>query len=86
LINNAGILRDKSFKSMSEKEWDIVQEVHVKGAYACSKAVWPVFRKQKFGRIINVRRNLSLFYCSIFAPLPRVATRTRKRGGEREDA
>ncbi|GAA5886830.1 hypothetical protein JCM16303_005721 [Sporobolomyces ruberrimus] len=53
LINNAGILRDKSFKSMSEKEWDIVQEVHVKGAYACSKAVWPVFRKQKYGRIIN---------------------------------
>ncbi|GAA5938562.1 uncharacterized protein JCM15063_005355 [Sporobolomyces koalae] len=53
LINNAGILRDKSFKSMTDKEWDIVQEVHVKAAYACSKAVWPIFRKQKYGRIIN---------------------------------
>lgn len=54
LVNNAGILRDKSFKSMSEKEWDLVHDVHVKGAYACSKAVWPVMRKQKYGRIINV--------------------------------
>lgn len=53
LINNAGILRDKSFKSMTDKEWDIVQEVHVKGAYACTKAVWPIMRKQKYGRIIN---------------------------------
>ncbi|GAA6033104.1 hypothetical protein JCM8097_002946 [Rhodosporidiobolus ruineniae] len=54
LINNAGILRDKSFKSMTDAEWDLVHEVHVKGAFACSKAVWPVFRKQGFGRIINV--------------------------------
>ncbi|BGP42398.1 hypothetical protein JCM10450v2_006492 [Rhodotorula kratochvilovae] len=53
LINNAGILRDKSFKSMTDKEWDLVQEVHVKGAYACTKAAWPIMRKQKFGRIIN---------------------------------
>ncbi|GAA5945274.1 hypothetical protein JCM3775_007418 [Rhodotorula graminis] len=53
LINNAGILRDKSFKSMTDKEWDIVQEVHVKGAYACTKAAWPIMRKQKFGRIVN---------------------------------
>ncbi|BGP10359.1 hypothetical protein JCM10049v2_006242 [Rhodotorula toruloides] len=53
LINNAGILRDKSFKSMTEKEWDIIQDVHVKGAYACTKAAWPIMRKQKFGRIIN---------------------------------
>ena len=29
LINNAGILRDKSFKSMTDKEWDAVQAVHV---------------------------------------------------------
>ena len=58
LINNAGILRDTSFKSMTDKEWDIVQEVHVKGAYACTKAVWPIMRKQKYGRIINVSLHL----------------------------
>lgn len=54
LINNAGILRDKSFKSMTDNEWDLVQQVHVKGAYSCTKAVWPVMRKQKYGRIVNV--------------------------------
>jgi len=54
LINNAGLLRDKSFKAMTDAEWDLVHEVHVKGAYACSKAAWGPMRKQNFGRIINV--------------------------------
>ncbi|KAK4047301.1 hypothetical protein OIV83_005479 [Microbotryomycetes sp. JL201] len=52
LINNAGILRDKSFASMSDKEWDQIHDVHVKGSYACSHAAWPIMRKQKYGRII----------------------------------
>ncbi|KAF6757262.1 multifunctional beta-oxidation protein [Ephemerocybe angulata] len=47
LINNAGILRDKSFKSMSDKEWDQV----IEGSSA--RLPWPIFRKQKFGRVIN---------------------------------
>lgn len=50
---NAGILRDKSFKAMTDKEWDIIHDVHVRGAYSCAHACWPVFRKNKFGRIIN---------------------------------
>ncbi|CAH7667102.1 hypothetical protein BY996DRAFT_6429748 [Phakopsora pachyrhizi] len=53
LLNNAGILRDKTFKSMSDQEWDIIQAVHVQGPYACTKAAWPIMRKQKYGRIIN---------------------------------
>ncbi|KAK0485163.1 multifunctional beta-oxidation protein [Armillaria novae-zelandiae] len=53
LINNAGILRDKAFKNMTDKEWDQIMEVHLKGAFACTKAVWPIFRKQKFGRVVN---------------------------------
>lgn len=53
LVNNAGILRDKSFAAMSDAEWDAVQAVHLRGTYKCSKAAWPIFRKQKFGRIIN---------------------------------
>ena len=47
LINNAGILRDKSFKKMSQQELELVLLVHLKGAYECTKACWPVFRKQK---------------------------------------
>ena len=71
-VNNAGVLRDKSFKAMSDAEWntvyevlknicltsfnaDILLQVHLKGAYAVTKACWPIMRKQKYGRIINVR-------------------------------
>ena len=33
LINNAGILRDVSFKNMTDADWDLIITVHVKGAY-----------------------------------------------------
>ena len=33
LLNNAGILRDVSFKNMSDADWDLIIKVHVKGAY-----------------------------------------------------
>ncbi|KAJ7034987.1 peroxisomal hydratase-dehydrogenase-epimerase [Mycena alexandri] len=61
LINNAGILRDKGFKNMSDKEWDQIMEVHLKGAFACTKAVWPHFRKQKFGRVLNTASAAGLY-------------------------
>ncbi|WFD04502.1 hypothetical protein MOBT1_003212 [Malassezia obtusa] len=61
LINNAGILRDKSFKSMGDKEWDSVQAVHVFGSFACAHAAWPYFRKQKYGRIINTSSAAGLY-------------------------
>lgn len=52
LVNNAGILRDKSFTKMTDDDWDLVQAVHVKGAYYCTKAAWGHMREQTFGRII----------------------------------
>ncbi|KAJ2889220.1 hypothetical protein IWW38_004820, partial [Coemansia aciculifera] len=52
VINNAGILRDKSFKSMTDKDWDDVLNVHLKGAYLITKAAWPHMRKQKYGRVV----------------------------------
>ncbi|KAF7327634.1 Peroxisomal hydratase-dehydrogenase-epimerase [Mycena kentingensis (nom. inval.)] len=61
LINNAGILRDKGFKKMSDKEWDQIMEVHLKGAFACTKAAWPHFRKHKFGRVVNTASAAGLF-------------------------
>ncbi|KAF5371817.1 hypothetical protein D9615_009555 [Tricholomella constricta] len=61
LINNAGILRDKGFKNMSDKEWDQITEVHLKGAFTCTKAAWPHFRKQKFGRVINTASAAGLY-------------------------
>ena len=64
LINNAGILRDKSFKGMSDADFDIIQEIHVKGAYKCTKAAWPIFRKQKFGRVIFISSPAGLYGCA----------------------
>ncbi|ORY22582.1 peroxisomal hydratase-dehydrogenase-epimerase [Naematelia encephala] len=61
LINNAGILRDKSFKNMSDQDWDLVTLVHLKGAYSCTKACWPLFRQQKFGRVINTASAAGLY-------------------------
>ena len=37
LINNAGILRDISFKNMKDEDWDLIMKVHVKGAYKVHK-------------------------------------------------
>lgn len=52
IINNAGILRDKSFSRMTDRDWDLIQEVHLRGSYKVTKAAWEIFRKQKYGRII----------------------------------
>lgn len=52
VINNAGILRDRSFTKMTDADWDLVMAVHLKGAYLVTKAAWPHMREQKFGRIV----------------------------------
>ncbi|PGH15044.1 peroxisomal hydratase-dehydrogenase-epimerase [Polytolypa hystricis UAMH7299] len=61
LLNNAGILRDVSFKNMKEEDWDLINKVHVYGSYKCARAAWPHFRKQKFGRVINTASAAGLF-------------------------
>lgn len=61
LVNNAGILRDKSFHNMSDQEWDLVYDVHVRGAYATTRAAWNHFRKQKYGRIIMTTSNSGIY-------------------------
>lgn len=53
VVNNAGILRDKSFAAMTDEQWQIIHAVHVRGTYKVSKAAWPYFLKQKEGRIVN---------------------------------
>jgi len=61
LVANAGVLRDKSFAAMSEQEWDIVLAVHLRGTYKCAKAVWPIFQKQKFGRIVTTCSQVGIY-------------------------
>ena len=61
LINNAGILRDKSFRRMSEADWELIMTVHLKGVFACTKAAWDIMYERGFGRIVNVASPAGLY-------------------------
>jgi NAD(P)-dependent dehydrogenase (short-subunit alcohol dehydrogenase family) len=61
LINNAGILRDVSFQKMTENDWDLIQKVHFKGAYSCTRACWNIMREKKYGRIINTSSSAGIY-------------------------
>lgn len=52
LINNAGILRDKSFSKMELENWSKVVDVHMTGAAICTMAVWDQMKEQGYGRIV----------------------------------
>ncbi len=52
VVNNAGILRDKSFQKMTDQDWDLVYKVHVEGAYKVTHAAWPYMKDNNFGRVI----------------------------------
>ena len=71
VINNAGILRDKSFVKMTEDEWDIVLAVHLKGAYCVTQPAFRIMKENGYGRIINTTSGAGLYgnfgqsnYCS----------------------
>lgn len=61
LVNNAGILRDRSFAKMEMEDFRLVLEVHLVGAAICSKAVWPIMREQQFGRIVMTTSSSGLY-------------------------
>ncbi len=52
LVNNAGILRDKSFSKMDMADFRLIVDVHLLGSAYCTKAVWDIMRAQNYGRII----------------------------------
>ena len=61
LINNAGILRDKAFTNMDDGQWDQVINVHLRGTFKTTKAAWPYFLKQKYGRIVNTASTSGIY-------------------------
>ena len=61
LINNAGILRDKSFAKMTMDDWKIVVDVHLNGSANVTKAVWETMREQAYGRILMTASSTGLF-------------------------
>src|SRR6476646_8814928 len=61
LVNNAGILRDKSFAKMELSDFRLVLDVHLMGAVHCTKAVWPLMNEQKYGRIVMTTSSSGLY-------------------------
>jgi len=61
LINNAGILRDKSFAKMTLDDFRLVVEVHLIGSAICTKSVWETMREQAYGRILMTSSSTGLF-------------------------
>jgi NAD(P)-dependent dehydrogenase (short-subunit alcohol dehydrogenase family) len=52
LINNAGILRDKTFAKMELADFELVVKVHLFGSTICTRAVWPAMRERNYGRVL----------------------------------
>ena len=61
LVNNAGILRDKSFARMSLDDFRLVVDVHLMGAVHCTQAVWPIMVAQKYGRVLMTTSSSGLY-------------------------
>jgi len=61
LINNAGILRDKTFIKMTIEDFRQVLDVHLMGSVTCTKAVWETMREQAFGRILMTTSSSGLY-------------------------
>ena len=61
LINNAGVLRDKSFAKMEPADFKFVLDVHLNGSANCTKAVWETMREQNYGRILMTASSTGLF-------------------------
>ncbi|WP_346618813.1 3-oxoacyl-ACP reductase FabG [Blastococcus montanus] len=60
LVNNAGVLRDNMLFKMSESDWDIVMNVHLRGAFLMTRAAQKHMIDQKWGRIVNLSSTSAL--------------------------
>ncbi len=54
LVNNAGLIRDNLLFKMTDEDWDLVLNVHLKGAFLCSQAVQKHMVEQRYGRIVSL--------------------------------
>src|SRR5688500_1646686 len=61
VVNNAGILRDKSFSNMTSELFDPVIDVHLRGAFHVTQPAWKHMRERNYGRIISTSSSSGLF-------------------------
>jgi len=74
-LDSTDITGDKTMKNMSDEEWDLVTLVHLKGAFSCTKACWPLFRQQKV-RVQEVQALMNSLVELSIPLLPLVYTET----------
>jgi 3-oxoacyl-[acyl-carrier protein] reductase len=60
LVNNAGVLRDNLIYKMTDSDWDTVMNVHLRGAFLCSRAAQKYMVEQNWGRIVNLSSTSAL--------------------------
>jgi 3-hydroxyacyl-CoA dehydrogenase/3a,7a,12a-trihydroxy-5b-cholest-24-enoyl-CoA hydratase len=61
LINNAGILRDRTFHKMDDVDWDAVYRVHLFGAFKTTHAAWPHLRQKSYGRVVMTASSTGIY-------------------------
>ncbi len=61
VVNNAGVLRDKSFHKMELADFDFVMDVHLMGSVNCTKAVWDHMRERQYGRLVMTTSSTGLY-------------------------
>lgn len=61
VINNAGVLRDKTFAKMTMDDFEFVVDVHLNGSANVTKAVWETMREQAYGRVLMTASSTGLF-------------------------
>jgi NAD(P)-dependent dehydrogenase (short-subunit alcohol dehydrogenase family) len=61
VVNNAGILRDKSFPNMTMDDYLLVMQVHLMGAVYVTHAAWPTLRGKAYGRVVLTSSNSGLY-------------------------
>lgn len=61
LINNAGILRDKSLVKMEMEDYRKIMAVHLDGTFYCTKAAFPIMKEQAYGRIVSTASAAGLY-------------------------
>jgi 3-oxoacyl-[acyl-carrier protein] reductase len=60
LVNNAGVIRDNLLFKMTDEDWETVMNVHLKGAFNCSRAAQKYMVQQKYGRIVSLSSTSAL--------------------------
>lgn len=61
LVNNAGVLRDKTFSKMEIADFEFVLQVHLMGSVNCTKAVWEIMKEQQYGRLVMTTSSSGLY-------------------------